>query len=201
MKKIMNIALTGLLLAGIVVVLYFLIKNRQEYRQLKQIRLDILQTSQDMYHTMSLGLYQRFKQEEGKEQKKENPMDFENFVARVMVNYYGGQAFVTGGTGDYGIDIEHDHPAGKYLGQVKCYAPDHFVPYEPIAVIHSQLTKQNAKGGYVVTTSDFTPNARKYAEGLDIMLINGSQLVELWMQGLEKTAKPYNYQKNKSESA
>ena len=197
----MILSLTGLLLVGIAAVLYFFIKSRQEYRHLRNIKLDILQTSHDMYQTMAVGLYERFKQDEGKEKKKENPMDFENFVARVMVNYYGGQAFVTGGSGDYGIDIEHDHRVGKYLGQVKCYAPDHFVPYEPIAVVHSQMTKQKARGGYVVTTSDFTPHARKYAEGLDIMLINGSQLVELWMQGLEKAAKPYNFQRNKSESA
>jgi restriction system protein len=118
-----------------------------------------------------------------------------------LLFYYGGQAFVTGGSGDYGVDIEHNQQNGKYLGQVKCYAPDHLVPYEPIAIIHSQMNRQQAKGGYVVTTSDFTVHARKYAEGLNIMLINGPQLVALWLKGLEKAAKPYHYQKNKSESA
>ncbi len=198
----MNLSLTGLLLIGIAIALYYSFKYRQEYRQFKKIRLDILQTSQDMYGTMAMGLYERFKQEEGKgEGKKENPLEFENFVARVMVNYYGGQAFVTGGTGDYGVDIDHDHQSGKYLGQVKCYAPGHLVPFEPIAIIHSQMNRQEAKGGYVVTTSDFTAHARKYAEGLNIMLINGTQLVALWLQGLEKAAEPYNYQRSKSESA
>lgn len=37
----------------------------------------------------------------------------------------------------------------------------------------------------MVTTSEFTSNARKYAEGLDIDLINGTQLVELWLEHLE----------------
>lgn len=198
----MNWSLTVLLVLIIIGSIYFMLKKRQEYRQLRKIKLDILQSTQDMYQTMAVGLYQRFKQEEGKgESKAETPLEFENFVARIMVNYFGGQAFVTGGTGDYGIDIEHEHQAGKYLGQVKCYAPDHFVPYEPIAIVHSQMNKQKAKGGYVITTSDFSAHARKYAEGLDIMLINGSQLVELWLQGLERAAKPYNYQKGKSESA
>ncbi|MGI6421825.1 MAG: restriction endonuclease [Syntrophomonadaceae bacterium] len=198
----MNLSLTALLLIAIAITLYFLIKCRQEYRQLRKVRLDILQCSQDMYQTMAVGLYERFKQGEGRQEgKKENPLEFENFVARVMVNYYGGQAFVTGGSGDYGVDIEHNQQNGKYLGQVKCYAPDHLVPYEPIAIIHSQMNRQQAKGGYVVTTSDFTVHARKYAEGLNIMLINGPQLVALWLKGLEKAAKPYHYQKNKSESA
>lgn len=47
------------------------------------------------------------------------------------------------------------------------------------------MVKQGAVGGYVVTTSEFTSNARNYAEGLDIDLINGTQLVELWMEHLE----------------
>lgn len=109
----MNLSLTALLLIAIAITLYFLIKCRQEYRQLRKVRLDILQCSQDMYQTMAVGLYERFKQGEGRQEgKKENPLEFENFVARVMVNYYGGQAFVTGGSGDYGVDIEHNQQNG-----------------------------------------------------------------------------------------
>lgn len=59
------------------------------------------------------------------------------------------------------------------------------VGFGPIAIIHSQMVKQDAIGGYVITTSDFTSNARNYAEGLDIDLINGTQLVELWLEHLE----------------
>ncbi|WP_339308675.1 restriction endonuclease [Paenibacillus sp. FSL R5-0519] len=68
---------------------------------------------------------------------------------------------------------------------MKCYHDKNLVGFGPIAIIHSQMVKQGAVGGYVVTTSEFTSNARNYAEGLDIDLINGTQLVELWMEHLE----------------
>ena len=58
--------------------------------------------------------------------------------------------------------------------------------FGPIAIIHSQMVKQGAVGGYVVTTSDFTANARNYAQGLNMDLINGRQLVELWLEFLER---------------
>lgn len=196
-----NLIFSIILILAAIASLYYFVKYRREYNLLRQIRLDILQTSRDMYRTMAVGIYQRFKQPEEGQSKKENPLEFENFVARIMVNYYGGQAYVTGGSGDFGVDIEHSHEDGMYLGQVKCYAPGHLLSYEPIAIIHSQIIKQQAKGGYVITTSDFTPSARRYAEGLNIMLINGSRLVELWLQGLAKQVKPYNFQKAKSESA
>ena len=50
----MNLSLTALLLIAIAITLYFLIKCRQEYRQLRKVRLDILQCSQDMYQTMAV---------------------------------------------------------------------------------------------------------------------------------------------------
>ncbi|MGO4730273.1 restriction endonuclease [Paenibacillus sp. 2KB_22] len=68
---------------------------------------------------------------------------------------------------------------------MKCYNDMNLVGFEPIVIIHSQMVKQGAVGGYVVTTSEFTSNARNYAEGLDIDLINGTQLMELWMEHLE----------------
>lgn len=68
---------------------------------------------------------------------------------------------------------------------MKCYNDMNLVGFGPIAIILSQIVKQGAVGGYVVTTSNFTSNARNYAEGLDIELINGTQLVELWLEHLE----------------
>lgn len=98
-----------------------------------------------MYEAMILGLYHRFKLDE-EEEKDEKPLDFERFVAEVMVRYFGGSARVTGGSGDYGVDIEYKTPAGDLLlGQVKCYAPWNKVSFDPIAIIHSQMVKQGAK--------------------------------------------------------
>ena len=59
--------------------------------------------------------------------------------------------------------------------------------YEPIARLHSNIVKQGAKGGYVITTGAFSDNARKFAEGLNIELIDGVKLVEYWLDGLKQT--------------
>jgi restriction system protein len=42
-----------------------------------------------------------------------------------------------------------------------------------IAILHSNIIKQGLQGGYVITTGDFTKNALRYAEELNIELING----------------------------
>src|SRR5690606_16601584 len=116
---------------------------------------------------------------------------------------YGESSYVTKSSRDFGVDIEHGVGDGKVLGQVKCYKDD--VGYEPIALIHSNMIKQNASRGYVVTTSNFTPQARTYAEGLDVDLITGTELVELWLNynnpvSETLTIKPITNQANKLDT-
>ncbi|WDH83450.1 restriction endonuclease [Paenibacillus urinalis] len=110
---------------------------------------------------------------------------FEQFAAEIMASVRGGSTYVTKGSGDYGVDIEEETDEGLYLGQVKCYNDQNPVSFDPIAIIHSQMVKQGAIGGYVVTTGKFTSNAYNYASGLNIELIDGNQLVELWLQHLD----------------
>jgi restriction system protein len=134
--------------------------------------------------TIALGLYQRFcKEVEEKKYSttflKSDPLDFEYFIADVLKHRYGFEAFVTKSSGDFGVDIEHGVGQGKVLGQVKCYRED--MGFEPIAIIHSNMVKQHASKGYVVSTAGFSDNARSYAEGLNIDLIDGMDLVELWI--------------------
>lgn len=190
-------------------VFYYVIQAMDSKRQRKRIQ-DILSTVtlvDDLHKTLLAGLYQRFKKEterdedgksyvvkrtkdkDGKEitEKKEDPLDFEYFVARVLEAYYGGKAYVTKGSGDYGVDIEHQRPEGLYLVQVKCYAPGNKVDYEPIAIIHSQIVKQRAIGGMVITTSSFTKPALQYDhQRLNIDLIEGLDLVRMWSVAMEQ---------------
>jgi restriction system protein len=86
------------------------------------------------------------------------------------------------------------------LGQVKCYKPENPVGFEPIAIIHSQMIKQKALGGFVVTTSYFTPNAIKYSEELNINLIDGQRLIDMWTQGVENTINQTNKYLNNNNS-
>jgi|GEM_PF-4365206 len=88
--------------------------------------------------TLEIGLYHRFKKDLTDTQK-ENPFDFEHFIAEVFKRYYGGHIKVTKASGDMGVDIIHYRPKGLILGQVKCYAPQNNVGYETIAILHSQI--------------------------------------------------------------
>ncbi|PWV97911.1 restriction system protein [Paenibacillus cellulosilyticus] len=174
-----------LLSLSIAAICYLLFRDYKQRKLLNSYRahaLEAFTSHEDMKETLRIGLYNRFKREEDAD-KEEDPLLFEHFVADIMTSVRGGRTFVTKGSGDYGIDIEEQADKGLYLGQVKCCKDP--VGYEPIAIIHSQMMKQDAVGGYVVTTSKFTPNAYAYAKGLNIDLINGTQLVEIWMDYLD----------------
>ena len=108
---------------------------------------------------------------------------FEAFVADVINKSKGGTTWVSPSSGDFGVDFEHTTNERLYLGQVKCYQGD--LSFESIALIHSNMVKKGAKGGYVITTGAFTSGAKEYADGVDIELIAGVKLVELWLDGLE----------------
>ncbi|WP_337034852.1 restriction endonuclease [Paenibacillus illinoisensis] len=166
---------------------YLVYKYHNQKQMLEDYRnnaLEAFSSHEDMKETLRIGLYNRFKRDL-EEEKKENPLLFEHFVGEIMSSVRGGNIHVTKSSGDFGIDIEEQTEEGLFLGQVKCYSDMNLVGFGPIAIIHSQMVKQGAVGGYVVTTSDYTSNARNYAEGLDIELINGLQLVELWLEHLE----------------
>lgn len=155
-----------------------------------------IETSLELKRTMAMGLYYRFNFPYSKNDNqeivfdksteifiKQLPFQFEDFVVPIMKSQYGGNAFVTVKTGDYGVDFEHEREDGLYLGQVKAYKDN--LDYTPIALIHSNMVKRGAKGGYVVTTSDFSPAAKKYAKGLNIELIDGVKLVTYWLEAMD----------------
>ncbi len=176
-----------LLLAGVVYTLYWSREYRKQTAFLSDLTDELMHSNKDIKNTLLIGLYNRFKCGEG----EENPYDFEKFVASLLEKYHSGSAYVTAKSNDYGIDIELKRDKDLYLGQVKCQ--NEKVDFKPIAIIHSQMVKQKSKGGFVVTTSDFTQSAHQYAEGLNIELINGPKLIDIWASTLqqekEKTAK------------
>ncbi|MEH7272246.1 restriction endonuclease [Neobacillus vireti] len=172
------------------------LKNEEYYRQIT--------VTDEFKKTIALGLYQRFCKEVEERRYsptflKSDPLDFEHFIADVLNHKYGFEAFVTKSSGDFGVDIEHGVGDGKVLGQVKCYRED--MGYEPIAILHSNMVKQNALKGYVVSTAGFTENARSYAEELNIDLINGIDLVELWINHKSPIAKTIEYQPFKNDKS
>lgn len=163
--------MTVLFSLSIIAICYILYLYYNQKRMLENYHsnaLDAFSSHEDMKETLRIGLYNRFKRDLEQE-KDDDPLMFEHFVADILTTVRGGNTYVTKSSGDFGVDIEEQTENGLYLGQVKCYNDMNLVGFGPIAIIHSQMVKQGAVGGYVVTTSDFTSNARIYAEGLNIL--------------------------------
>ena len=138
---------------------------------------------EELENTLVIDLYHRFKKDkdecENDEYKREDPYHFESFVEKNLEGQYGGQATVTRKSGDGGIDIVHKRSEGLFLGQVKCELNN--VSYVPAAILHSQMVKQGAVGGYVISARDFEQSTKEYVKELNIQLINGKELVKLWL--------------------
>lgn len=166
-----------------------------------------MHSEENLYETLSLGIYHRFKYDHRLKPKRvinrktipskeENPFSFEIFVARIMENVLGGRAKVTPHTGDDGVDIFHTLPnRDVYVVEVKCYKPENLIDRSQMAILHSSMVRYNASGGYFVTTSDFSIAAKKLAEEQGIKLINGNELSQYWLNAKESwlDTKPRNW--------
>jgi restriction system protein len=164
-----------------------LTKRKNSYQT--SMLIQHINSSEEIKKTLAMGLYLRFKKENQDNPPdyssiyiKEDPLLFESFAADVIQKIRGGSIWVSPPSGDFGVDIEHTTEKGMFLGQIKCYQGD--LPFDPIALIHSNMIKKGAVGGYVITTGSFTSAAREYADGLNIELIDGVKLIELWINGL-----------------
>lgn len=170
-----------LLLAGIIYLVFCIYKYNKRTTHLNEVINNMIRQDSDIKKTLLIGLYHQY----NCNGKDENPWDFERFTAKIMEKHYKGLSYVTAASNDFGVDIELKTNDGIYLGQVKCYDQDNKVGFEPIAIIHSQMIKQKAKRGFVVTTSQFTNSAKSYVEGLNIDLIDGMELIEIWAKSLQ----------------
>jgi restriction system protein len=96
----------------------------------------------------------------------------------------GFSAEMTKASGDGGVDIEASLDraivGGRYLFQCKRFAPDTLVGSPTVREFYGALVAdRKAVKGILITTSRFTPQAREFAEGLPIELIDGDQLARL----------------------
>ncbi len=112
-----------------------------------------------------------------------HPLEFERFITGLL-HQMGFEAQTTKASGDGGIDIEAvlDRPivGGRYLFQCKRFAEDNPVGSAAIREFYGALiADRKAAKGVFITTSIFTPQARDFAQGLSIELIDGEQLRRL----------------------
>lgn len=170
-----------ILLFAITVTLFVLFKaykDRKQFESISSMIMDLLRVNDDMHHTLLLGIYCRF--------QKEGDVEFHRFVAKIFEDFYGGRVSITSEQDEYGIDLVHQRNNDTYFGRVLCTSPEEKAEVDPIVFVHSNMVKFGADYGFVVTTGQFSANAKSYAQGLNIDLIEGDELVRLWAESLEK---------------
>lgn len=148
----------------------------------------------DPIGTMESG-YKKHKQRIAEElldliKSKVTPAGFERLILKLMVamHYADNEetSFVTGGTGDRGIDgiVSEDAlglskiylQAKKWEGNVGDQEVTHFI---------GRLSANGVNKGVLITTSDFTPNAKDTINNtshIKVALINGHELAELMIK-------------------
>lgn len=71
---------------------------------------------------------------------------------------------------------------GATLFQCKCYAPDNLIGAPTIRDFYGAVTTDRAVKRIFITTSDFTLQAREFAEKAGVELINELKLQELFIE-------------------
>ena len=110
--------------------------------------------------------------------------DFEHLVRQVFENEFssdGTEVRVTQASRDGGVDaIVHDPDpirGGKIIIQAKRYTGT--VDVAAVRDLYGTLVNEGANKGILVTTSQFGPDARKFAQGKPITLIDGGNFLHL----------------------
>ncbi|CAN5350280.1 restriction endonuclease [soil metagenome] len=80
-----------------------------------------------------------------------------------------------GGGADGGVDVVLQSDAGSYLVQCKHWRALR-VGVQPVRELYGVMAAHGAAGGFVVTSGEFTEEALRFAEGLELTLINGKML-------------------------
>ena len=113
------------------------------------------------------------------------PESFEHFVGKLL-SKWGYDYEVTSRTRDGGIDIRasNDEPiAGMTLVvQCKYYSPGNNVGISAVRELYGVVHDTRANKGILVTTSDFSCDARSFALDKQIELINGDDLRRLFTE-------------------
>jgi len=106
-----------------------------------------------------------------------DPYDFEKFIGDVWT-YLGWNTRVVGEPGDRGIDVIATDGENKQLIQAKRYGPNTTVGSPEIQQYASlRLQEDNVNQVTIVTTGSFSRQARDLAPDLDVILVNGENLL------------------------
>ena len=106
-----------------------------------------------------------------------DPYDFEEFIADVWV-HLGWNTRTVGKPGDRGIDVIAKQGEEKQLIQAKRYGPNTTVGSPEIQQYASlRIQEDGVDKVTIVTTGEFTRQAEDLAPELDVLLIDGEDLL------------------------
>jgi len=107
-----------------------------------------------------------------------SPSEFEAYIAD-MFTALGYRTKLVGGSGDGGIDIAMTKDGHRYLVQCKKFITQKVTPHD-IRDFFGAMGGQHIDGrGFFVTTNIFTSAAEREAEGKQIELIHGNELIRM----------------------
>lgn len=102
----------------------------------------------------------------------------------------GYQVVETGGGGaDGGVDVVLTRGGEKFLVQCKQWKAFK-VGVDVVRELYGVMAAQGAAGGFVVTSGRFTEDARSFAEGRNVKLVDGPKLHALILQAQNAKATP-----------
>ncbi|GGJ17467.1 hypothetical protein GCM10008995_29080 [Halobellus salinus] len=106
-----------------------------------------------------------------------DPYDFELFIGDVWT-YLGWDTRVVGEPGDRGIDVIATDGEDKQLIQAKRYGPSTTVGSPEVQQYASlRLQEEDVKQVTIVTTGTFSRQAKDLAPDLDVILVDGENLL------------------------
>lgn len=108
-----------------------------------------------------------------------DPSDFERFVGDIW-DHLGWKTRVVGHPGDRGIDVIATDGESKQLIQAKRYGPQTTVGSPEVQQYASlRLQEDNVDVVTVVTTGDFSQQAAELAPELEVVLVDGDDLLAI----------------------
>ena len=119
-----------------------------------------------------------------------NEMSWHEFEMLVGEHFRrnGFQVERQGGNGpDGGVDLVLRNKGETYLVQCKQWKA-YKVGVQPVRELYGVMASRGAAGGYVVTSGKYTEEAREFANGLNVELIDGLQLRQIIDNARKPTA-------------
>jgi len=103
------------------------------------------------------------------------PYEFEDFIAEVFRVKGWSNVHVTTRGNDKGRDVIGTDLNGN-IAYIEVKREKNNIGRPVVQKLHSIMITDHVSVGIIVSASDFTPSARKYAQSTGISLINGVQL-------------------------